>query len=90
MRITTTYTPSVIITVVWKERTPAKLEFQFLYWWPTLKYDSHSSTQHCYSTYGVYLSTLVLTDLTCNLLTWAVDLNITVHKENTVPLVIIS
>jgi len=90
MRITTTYTPSVIITVVRKEGTAAELEFQFLYRWATLKYDSHSNTQHCYSTYGVYLSILVLTDLTLYPLTWAVVLKITAHKENTIPLVIIS
>ena len=90
MRITATYTPSVIITVVGKERTTAELEFQFLYGWATLKYDSHSSSQHCYSTYGVYLSTLVLTDLTRNPLTWAAVLKITAHKENAIPLVIIS
>ena len=89
MRVTTTYTPSVIITVVWKERTTPELESQFLYRWPTLKQDSHSSTQHCYFTYGVYLSTLVLTDLTLYPLTWAVVLEITAHKDNTVPLVII-
>jgi len=90
MRITTTYTPSVIITVVREERTTAKLEFQFLYGWPTLKWDAHCNTEHCYSTYGVYLSTLAFTDLTLYPLTWAVVLKITTHKENTIPLVIIS
>jgi hypothetical protein len=66
MRITTTYTPSVLIIVGWKKRTTAELEFQFLYVWPTLQYDTHSSTQSCQFSYSAYLPTLIPTSMGCS------------------------